>query len=367
VLGVDGRGVGAFAVHPTEPLVVVGEKGNDPNIYCFSYPSWELTKVLKKGCERGYSCLSFSPNGEKLASVAMAPDFNLTIWDWRSERIELHTKAFGQDVYKVAWSPTDPMKLTTSGTGHIRFWRMARTFTGLKLQGDIGKFGKVELSDVDDFAEMPDGKVLSGTESGALLVWEGPFIKYRLVRPGGRRCHAGAITSVHLIKDPATGKGVAFATGGTDGKICWWDFKAVDEAEIDMDKSTDFELSPVVEVPVGPPGQPRVAVRTVLRGGVAGGEGLSAPHAMVVDLAGKLWRLELSETFTAHPKTGLYELDVEVPEEGAVQVLDFHSKGVSAMDVSPVDHFAVTGGEDGAWTDPPGVRRRARVKNKKKH
>jgi hypothetical protein len=51
------------------------------------------------------------------------------------------------------------MRLTTSGAGHIRFWRMARTFTGLKLQGDIGKFGKVELSDVGDFAELPDGKV----------------------------------------------------------------------------------------------------------------------------------------------------------------------------------------------------------------
>ena len=50
----------------------------------------------------------------------------------------------------------------------VRFWRMARTFTGLKLQGDIGKFGKVELSDVDDFAEMPDGKVrgLSGLRGG---------------------------------------------------------------------------------------------------------------------------------------------------------------------------------------------------------
>ena len=36
---------------------------------------------------------------------------------------------------------------------------MARTFTGLKLQGDIGKFGKIELSDVVDFAELPDGKV----------------------------------------------------------------------------------------------------------------------------------------------------------------------------------------------------------------
>lgn len=31
----------------------------------------------------------------------------------------------------------------------IRFWTMANTFTGLKLQGQIGKFGAKELSDVE--------------------------------------------------------------------------------------------------------------------------------------------------------------------------------------------------------------------------
>jgi hypothetical protein len=46
-------------------------------------------------------------------------------------------------VYSVRFSPGDDGRLTTSGTGHIRFWKMASTFTGLKLQGDIGKFGKV--------------------------------------------------------------------------------------------------------------------------------------------------------------------------------------------------------------------------------
>ena len=43
---------------------------------------------------------------------------------------------------------------------------MARTFTGLKLQGEIGRFGKTELSDIEGYVELPDGKVLSGCESG---------------------------------------------------------------------------------------------------------------------------------------------------------------------------------------------------------
>ena len=36
---------------------------------------------------------------------------------------------------------------------------MASTFTGYKLQGDLGKFGKTEISDIEGYAELPDGKV----------------------------------------------------------------------------------------------------------------------------------------------------------------------------------------------------------------
>lgn len=52
-----------------------------------------------------------------------------------------------------------------AGTGHIRFWSMARTFTGLKLQGSIGKFGNEELSDVTGYADLPDGKVKMGVHT----------------------------------------------------------------------------------------------------------------------------------------------------------------------------------------------------------
>ena len=40
-----------------------------------------------------------------------------------------------------------------------RFWKMARTFTGLKLQGEIGRFGRTEISDIEGYRELPDGKV----------------------------------------------------------------------------------------------------------------------------------------------------------------------------------------------------------------
>lgn len=54
----------------------------------------------------------------------------------------LKSKAFSQDIYRVNFSQFNQKWITTSGTGHIRFWRIASTFTGMKLKGDIGKFGQ---------------------------------------------------------------------------------------------------------------------------------------------------------------------------------------------------------------------------------
>jgi hypothetical protein len=39
------------------------------------------------------------------------------------------------------------------------FWKMASTFTGLKLMGSFGRFGRTETSDIIGCLALPDGKV----------------------------------------------------------------------------------------------------------------------------------------------------------------------------------------------------------------
>jgi hypothetical protein len=104
---------------------------------------------------------------------------------------------------------------------------MATTFTGLKLQGYLGKFGRTELSDIsgkgcghngcyDDvvaaYVELPDGKVLSGCEWGNMLLWDGGFIKVELGRKGKKFCHNGNIEC--LLMDEGE-----IISAGTDGYI----------------------------------------------------------------------------------------------------------------------------------------------------
>lgn len=207
--------------------------------------------------------MDFSSDGDMLASVSTSPDFMLTIWDWKDEKMGLHSKAFGQDVWNVKFSKDDGKRLTTSGIGHIRFWKMASTFTGLKLQGHIGKFGKIDLSDVESFVELPDGKVLSGTEVGSLLLWEGNFIKCRFVLVGGKSCHAASVTYVGFDRQEQ-----AVITASSDGQIKWWDFTSIDTAEVDSDHSMDFELLPLAEYSL-PEG---LGVRSLVDGGTINNE-----------------------------------------------------------------------------------------------
>ena len=176
-------------------------------------------------------------------------------------------------MFAVRFSLDDERRLTTCGTGHIRFWKLAATFTGLKLQGSIGKFGKVELSDIAAFVECPDGKVISGTENGSILLWEGNFIKCRFVRAGGEPCHDGEVTYCELDREERR-----LVTASTDGFIRWWNFDIIDAAEVDSDNSIDFVLTPATEYYIGN-GR---GVKMMVDGGIIG----EARTFYVVDTAG---------------------------------------------------------------------------------
>ena len=309
IFGKNSDGIGCVCVHPSRDFFAVGEKGPNPNIMIYEYPSLRLHRVLKQGTEMGYSCMNFSFTGEKLASVGMAPDYMLTVWNWKLEKIILRTKAFAQDIYNVIFSPESDGRLVTGGMGHIRFWKMASTFTGLKLQGAIGKFGRVDLSDVSAFDELPDGKVLSGSERGMLLLWEGNFIKSEISMPKGVLPHQGDIIFIKYLKDEGR-----FITAGADGYVRQWPFNLIDEAE-PSDEEPIIEIEPLATTYIGD--------GVELCGMIIGNN-----NWILEDKNGKIWKYDLAA-------------------ESCTCLKDFHSGPVNAVATSPVDHFSATAGEDG--------------------
>lgn len=226
--GRDRDGVGSIAVHPGKKHFAVAEKGVYPNIYIYSYPDLKLYRILTKGTETRYAHVEFSTSGDKLVSLGGQPDYTITVWDWMDEKVILKAKAYSQDVYRASFSPYTDDILFTSGFMHIKFWKMAQTFTGLKLQGDIAKFGALEMSNVSGYHELPDGKVLSGTEQGNMILWEGNLVKAHLVldEESKRPLHEGMI-EVILFEDDQ------FISAGHDGAIKWWSLAEIDAAEAD--------------------------------------------------------------------------------------------------------------------------------------
>nr|XP_006000125.2 PREDICTED: cilia- and flagella-associated protein 44 [Latimeria chalumnae] len=303
-------GIGAIMVHPSKKYFVVAEKGLKPNIVIYEYPSLRPYRILRDGTLQAYAFVDFNSSGSLLASVGGSPDFMLTVWDWKQEKIVLRSKAFSQDIFRVTFSPENDTQLTTSGSTHIKFWKMALTFTGLKLQGELGRFGKTTLTDIEGYVELPDGKVLSGSEWGNMLLWDGGLIKVELCRRGRKSCHVGPINQFVLDEGE-------LITIGADGCVRVWDFETIDAAD-STDDCSWYELEPMNELVVGRNVNLLSMVKT------------SDPDSAIwfaQDANGGIWKLDLSfSNITQDPEC----------------LFSFHSREICGLDVSPVTHLMAT-------------------------
>lgn len=222
---IGGACFGALAIHPSRRLFAAAEKGDKPIIGIWSWPKLQLFRKLREGTDKVYASVNFSPCGRLLASQGGEPDYLITVYNWLAEMPVVRVKSHAQDVYRVTFSKELAGRLTTAGLCHIKFWKMATTFTGLKLKGDIGRFGRTELSDIEGYVEMPDGKVLSGTEWGNLLLWENGLIVAEICLKPDIPCHEGIVRHVVHVE-------TEFYTTGQDGWLRSWPFDTVDSAEI---------------------------------------------------------------------------------------------------------------------------------------
>ncbi|XP_053792410.1 cilia- and flagella-associated protein 44 isoform X1 [Vidua chalybeata] len=305
-----GSGIGFITAHPNKDYFAVGEKGKKPNIVIYTYPSVRPYRILKGGTEVAYVFGDFNRTGTLLASVGSGPDYMLTIWDWKQEETLLRSKAFAQDVYKVMFSAENEEHLTTGGSGHIRFWKMALTLTGLKLQGTLGRFGKTAVSDIMGFVELPDGKVVSGTEWGNLLLWEGGLIKVELCQVGHKPCHEGPVSQ--LVFD----EGDLYSVG-KDGVIRMWNFEVVDAAD-PVDDTGLVEMEPMNELWLGK----NVSLNFITKIHDHG-----QPFWFAQDTSGAIWKLDLTFSNMTHD-----------PE----RMCTFHSGGIEAIGVSPFTYLMAT-------------------------
>ncbi|XP_057358624.1 cilia- and flagella-associated protein 44 isoform X3 [Manis pentadactyla] len=304
------RGIGVIGVHPDQTYFTVAEKGIFPKIIIYEYPSLRPYRILQDGTELSYAYVDFNSSGNLLASVGGNPDYTLTIWNWKEEQPILRTKAFSQEVFKVTFNPDNEEQLTTCGSGHIKFWEMALTFTGLKLQGSLGRFGKTVTTDIEGYMELPHRKVLSGSEWGNMLVWEGGLIKAELCRAEKKSCHQGPINQIMLDEGEVI-------TAGSDGWVRIWDFETIDTADTTDDTGL-LEIEPINELQV----DKNVKLFSMIKMNETGNN-----FWLAQDASGAIWKLDLSfSNITQDPEC----------------LFSFHSGAIEAVAVSPHTYLMAT-------------------------
>ncbi|KAF7998128.1 hypothetical protein HCN44_009526 [Aphidius gifuensis] len=237
--GSTGRGIGHITKNPVKPHIAVGENGTWPPIIIYEWPSMNIVTVLQQGTSKSYTHLAYNPDGSLLVSQGGEPDYSITIWDWKQSKIMLRCKSHSQDVFNAIFSPTVPDHLTTSGSGHVKFWKISKTFTGLKLKGEIGRFGGTEISDVIGVYSMNDEKVITGCEWGNILIWEEGLIKIEVRRKNKISCHNNMITQFEFINGE-------LMSIGMDGWIRVWYYETIDQADPPEDERF-IEIEPIYE------------------------------------------------------------------------------------------------------------------------
>lgn len=193
---------------------------------------------------------------------------------------------------------------------------MSKTFTGLKLQGLIGRFGKTEICDIYGVCPMPDEKVISGSEWGNVLVWEAGLVKLEVCRKNRRPCHNGPITQIFLMNNEE------IMTVGTDGLICIWYWETVE-------LSDPPEHDRVVEI------EPSHEFRV----------GNSNYHAELL----KIVNHNNEDWYAQDGKGGIWWCDLSTNKRPLFprQLFRCHAGEIIAMDTSSVTHLMCTLGIDG--------------------
>ncbi|XP_043276979.1 cilia- and flagella-associated protein 44 isoform X2 [Venturia canescens] len=321
-----GGGIGHITKNPSIDHIAVGENGTDPPIIIYEWPSMKIVRILRGGTTRSYCHLAYSRDGRLLVSQGGDPDSMITVWNWKKSKILLHCKSHGQEIFKAMFSPTVPGNLTTCGAGHVKFWKMARTFTGLKLQGELGRFGKTEISDVIAVYPMPDEKVVSGCEWGNILIWEEDLIKLEVCKKSRNSCHGKyQISQFEYLNGD-------LVSIGMDGWIRVWYYETIDQAD-PPDEDRFLENEPIYEFQIKEGGQTEEDTSMLLSMMKKNPDDSDENLWYAQDGNGGLWLLEL----------GIYEQ----PKRDPQKLFTCHAGPISWMDVSTWGPYVATCGRDG--------------------
>lgn len=250
-----------------------------------------------------------------------APSFLISVWDWKKKELIARSEGEPFPIYKLLFSQYDSSFITTSGYCHINFWRIVGSSSGVKMDKVAGKFSRKPISDIEAFVQLSDGKVVSGSTWGSLLLWFNGQVEVEIKRRDMSPCHQGSVLQFVIAE------GELISTGA-DGWIRVWDLESIQQAEgMNLEKEDGlFLLDPINEIQVAPD--------AVLQS-ISKSKMLSKDEEnfwYVQDAGGGIWKVDLS-----------FSLTMKKPEK----IFQCHAGAVTCLVTSPSENVLISGGMDG--------------------
>uniref|UniRef100_A0A3Q1GAX6 Cilia and flagella associated protein 57 n=1 Tax=Acanthochromis polyacanthus TaxID=80966 RepID=A0A3Q1GAX6_9TELE len=177
------QGLRALALSANRRYLAVSECGEKAciTVLDLQHEQGRRRKVLTAGDlpVQEFVCMAFSPDSKYLIGQAGSPEWTLIFWLWEKHKILATVKTTNSNnpVTQVSFNPYNNMQLCVSGSGVFKLFRYSE---GALRQSS---FAKVESVNFLCHAWMSEERVITGTDTGRLLVFESGDLRKEISVP----------------------------------------------------------------------------------------------------------------------------------------------------------------------------------------
>ncbi|XP_061578787.1 cilia- and flagella-associated protein 57 [Cololabis saira] len=174
------QSISALAISVNRRYLAVSECGEKATVTVFDlrHEQGRKRKVLNTGDLhlKEFLCLAFSPDSKYLIGQTGEPEWTLILWLWEKNKVvaTVKTTTSNNPAAQVSFNPHNNLQFCLSGTGVFKLFRYAEG--ALKRSSSA----KVESLNLLCHAWMSDSRVVAGTDTGRLLVFESGELRKEL-------------------------------------------------------------------------------------------------------------------------------------------------------------------------------------------
>ncbi|KAG9471587.1 hypothetical protein GDO78_014121 [Eleutherodactylus coqui] len=173
------QGMQALAISPNHRYLAMSEKGSDKatiTIYDLASMPFKKRKVLSASdfTAHEFVSIAFSPDSKYLVALSGSPDWQIIFWMWEKQKVMASVRVDSQygAIYQVSFNPHDNAQICVTGHGVFKIFRY--------VDGNLKQtnFQKVEAQNFLSHAWLSEDRVICGTDSGRLCLWESGDLRW---------------------------------------------------------------------------------------------------------------------------------------------------------------------------------------------